>query len=54
MPVLVEVGQHQRDRLADQPAAVDGQPVVPSQLEPGVSVAVPDGQLAAWQGVPWA
>ena len=26
----------------------------PSQLEPGVSVAVPDGQLAAWHGVPCA
>jgi hypothetical protein len=26
----------------------------PSQLETGVSVAVPVGQLAAWQGVPWA
>ena len=33
MAVLLEVGQHQRDRLADQPAAVDGQAVVAAQLE---------------------
>jgi hypothetical protein len=26
----------------------------PSQLEAGVSVAVPIGQFAAWHGVPWA
>ena len=34
--VGVEVGQHQRDRLADQPAAVDGQPVVAAQRQPRV------------------
>ena len=35
-PLALEVGQRDRDRLADQPAAVDGQPVVAAQRQPGV------------------
>ena len=34
--VLVEVGQHQGHRLADQPATVDGQAVVAAQHQPGL------------------
>src|SRR5215213_2588576 len=36
MPVLVEVGQHQGDRLAYEPAPVDRQPVVAPQLQAGM------------------
>src|SRR4051794_6628199 len=36
MPVLLEVGQHQGDRLAHEPAAVDREPVVAPQLQAGM------------------